>query len=98
MTFKATLTYGDVYYLGNRAFERGKSILISDEEKDQLEAFAVDRLKVNGAGNEPLLRQKFVFEEVGKAVKPDPIEEKYSKKQTTKKQQAEAEDTTGETE
>lgn len=56
----ATLIRGRIYILGSKEFENGRAVAITAEEKEWLEAHAVDYVTVEDEG-EHQARQKFEF-------------------------------------
>lgn len=63
--YEATLVRGETYYLGSKRFERGKPVLVTQEEKAKLNRNAIDRVTVQeSGGTSGEDRQKFVFKEV----------------------------------
>lgn len=57
--FTATLTRGNVYYLGNLRFDNGVPKPVTRQQRDHLESAAIDRLN---SGREVFEKQKFDFE------------------------------------
>lgn len=78
-THTATLVHGRVYYLGNKAFEVGVPVKITDEEKATLEEEAKDNVSQQ-SGDEVVGvdRQKFTFKLLPKAEAVPATESKES--------------------